>query len=183
MAWGGDFLPTDRHLSSEVWHEVNQQIGNYARGKIWEILIVWTASYITFTILGLKYAMLISLFVGLSVLIPYIGATFMALPVAFMAYFQWGPDSQFLYTVIAYIIIQILDGNVLVTLLFSEVVNIHPIAIIVSILVFGGLFGFWGVFFAIPLATLIHAIIKAWTRQRALSAEGTAHSEKDEGTE
>ena len=181
LAWGGGFLPTDRRLSSEVWHEVNRQIGNYARGKIWEIMIVWTVSYITFTILGLKYAMLISLFVGLSVLIPYIGATFMAFPVAFMAYFQWGPGSQFLYVVIAYIIIQILDGNVLVTLLFSEVVNIHPIAIIVSILVFGGIFGFWGVFFAIPLATLIHAIIKAWTRQRAEGDGGTA-GRGDEGT-
>ena len=181
MAWGSGFLPADRRLSSEVWHEVNKQIGNYARGKIWEILIVWTASYITFTILGLKYAMLISLFVGLSVLIPYIGATFMAFPVAFMAYFQWGPGSQFLYVMIAYIIIQILDGNVLVTLLFSEVVNIHPIAIIVSILVFGGIFGFWGVFFAIPLATLIHAIIKAWTRQRAEGEEGRRRTAEGRG--
>ena len=175
LGWISGYLPSDRRLSSEVWQEVNQQIGNYARGKIWEILIVWTASYITFSILGLKYAMLISLFIGLSVLIPYIGATLMVLPVAFMAYFQWGLSSQFLYAVIAYIIIQILDGNVLVTLLFSEVVNIHPIAIIVSILVFGGIFGFWGVFFAIPLATLIHAIIKAWTRQKAQGAERMEH--------
>lgn len=180
LGWFGGFLPSDRRLSSEVWQEVNQQIGNYARGKIWEILIVWTASYITFSIFGLKYAMLISLFIGLSVLIPYIGAVFMVLPVAIVAYFQWGLGSQFFYAVIAYIIIQILDGNVLVTLLFSEVVKIHPIAIIVSILVFGGIFGFWGVFFAIPLATLIHAIIKAWSRQRALSAEGKASSAQRE---
>lgn len=167
LAWMTGLLPPDRHLSTEVWHEVNQQIGNYARGKIWEILIVWTGSYITFSVMGLKYAMLISFFIGLSVLIPYIGATVMVVPVASMAYFQWGLDSRFLYAVIAYIILQILDGNVLVALLFSEVVNIHPIAIIVSVLVFGGIFGFWGVFFAIPLATLIHAIIKAWMRQRA----------------
>ena len=169
LAWVTKLLPPDRRLSNEVWHEVNQQIGNYARGKIWEILIVWTASYITFTLLGLKYAMLISFFIGLSVLIPYIGATVMVIPVALMAYFQWGLESRFLYAVIAYIVLQILDGNVLVALLFSEVVNIHPIAIIVSVLVFGGIFGFWGVFFAIPLATLIHAIIKAWLRQRAAS--------------
>jgi len=167
LAWGTNFLPPDRHLSTEVWHEVNQQIGNYARGKIWEILILWTASYITFTFLGLKYAMLISFFIGLSVLIPYIGATLMVIPVAAMAYFQWHLGSQFFYAVIAYIILQILDGNVLVALLFSEVLKLHPIAIIVSVLVFGGIFGFWGVFFAIPLATLIHAIIKAWIRQRA----------------
>ena len=51
-------------------------------------------------------------------------------------------------------------------LLFGEVVNIHPIAIIVAILVFGGLWGFWGVFFAIPLATLVNAVIRAWPRSK-----------------
>ena len=63
---------------------------------------------------------------------------------------------------ISYFIIQFLDGNVLVPILFSEAVNLHPLAIIVAILVFGGLWGFWGVFFAIPLATLVKALINVW---------------------
>jgi putative permease len=65
---------------------------------------------------------------------------------------------------IAYAIIQALDGNVLVPLLFSEALNLHPVAIIVAILVFGGLWGFWGIFFAIPLATVVQAVLKAWPR-------------------
>jgi putative permease len=65
----------------------------------------------------------------------------------------------------AYLIIQTLDGNVLVPVLFSEVVNLHPVAIIVAILVFGGIWGFWGVFFAIPLATLVQATLSAWPRE------------------
>ncbi|MCK4390103.1 MAG: AI-2E family transporter [Desulfobacterales bacterium] len=162
LRWVTSFLPEDRSLATEVWHEVDQQIGNYVRGKVWEILIVWSVSYVTFTVLGLQFAMLIGLFVGLSVLIPYIGVTVMTLPVAAMAYFQWGWSSDFAYVVGAYVVIQILDGNVLVTLLFSEVVNLHPVAIVVAVLVFGGTLGFWGVFFAIPLATLVQAIIKAW---------------------
>lgn len=166
LNWVTGFLPEDRVLASEVWHEVNQQIGNYVRGKFWEILIVWAASYLTFAVLGLKYAMLVSLFVGLSVLVPYIGAIAMILPIAWIAYFQWGLDSHFVYAVIAYVLIQILDGNVLVTLLFSEVVNLHPIAIVAAVLVFGGLWGFWGVFFAIPLATLVQAVLKSWAQHR-----------------
>ena len=168
VRWLTSFMPDDRSLAAGVWREVDQQIGNYVRGKFWEILIVWSASFVTFSILRLQFAMLISLFIGLSVLIPYVGATLMTLPVASIAYFQWGLSSQFAYAVAAYVIIQILDGNVLVTLLFSEVVNIHPVAIIVAVLVFGGTFGFWGVFFAIPLATLVHAIVKAWfSRKKA----------------
>jgi putative permease len=166
LRWFTRFLPADRTLATEVWQEVDQQIGNYVRGKFWEILIVWAASYVTFAILGLQFAILISLFVGLSVLIPYVGAVLMVIPVALIGYFQWGLSSDLAYAVAAYVLIQILDGNVLVTLLFSEVVNIHPVAIIVAVLVFGGLWGFWGVFFAIPLATLVHAIIKALAGRR-----------------
>lgn len=164
LRWFGRFLPRDRQLASQVWREVDRQIGNYVRGKVWEILILWSVSTLAFTLLGLEFALLLGLFVGLSVLIPYIGATAMMVPVALIAYFQWGWSSQFAWAVTAYTVIQILDGNVLATLLFSEVTNLHPVAIIVAILVFGGLWGFWGVFFAIPLATLVQAVITAWPK-------------------
>lgn len=162
IEWLKGFLPEDRRLATEVWHEVNAQVAKYVRGKLWEILIVWGASYVTFKILGLNFTALISLFVGLSVLIPYIGATVMYIPVVLVAYFQWGWGADFAYTIIAYSFIQLLDGNLLAPLLLSEVVNLHPVAIIVAVLVFGGLWGVWGLFFAIPLATLFHSVIKAW---------------------
>lgn len=173
LGWMSGFLPEDRRLSVEVWHEVDQQIGNYVRGKFLEILIVWSGTYITFRILDLQFAMLLSFFVGLSVLVPYIGATVMAIPVVLVAYFQWGWGSDFAYAVIAYLLIQFLDGNVLVPFLFSEAVNLHPVAIIVAVLVFGGTLGFWGVFFAIPLATLVKAILNAWTRHIKKEKETT----------
>ncbi len=164
VKWFEGFLPENRKLASQVWKEVNIQVANYVRGKIWEIIIVWAVSYITFTLFGLRFAMLISMFVGLSVLIPYIGATVMFLPVILIAFLQWGAIPKFTYTVIAYGIIQLLDGNLLAPLLLSEVVNLHPVAIIVAVLVFGGFWGIWGLFFAIPLATLVHAVIKAWVK-------------------
>jgi len=172
LRWITGFMPEDRRLASKVWREVDLQIGNYVRGKVWEILIVWSASYLTFALLGLDFAMLLGLFVGLSVLIPYIGAIFMGLPVALVAYFQWGWSPQFSSTVIAYVIIQFIDGNILVTLLFSEVVNLHPLAIISAVLVFGGLWGFWGLFFSIPLATLVQAVLKAWPKHSNMKAMG-----------
>ena len=86
------------------------------------------------------------------------------MPIAFVAYFQWGWGLSFGKVMFAYAIIQALDGNVLVPLMFSEAVNLHPVAIIVAILIFGGLWGFWGIFFAIPRATLVQAVLKAWPR-------------------
>jgi putative permease len=79
-----------------------------------------------------------------------------------IAWFQWGWSPEFIWLSVAYGVIQALDGNVLVPMLFSEVVNLHPVAIVVAILLFGGFWGFWGVFFAIPLATLVQAVINAW---------------------
>jgi putative permease len=162
VEWFVRFLPKDRGLVSQVWVDVDRQIGNYVRGKFIEILIVWVVTFFTFTIMGMQFAMLLGVLVGLSVLIPYIGAAAVTIPVALLAYFQWGVAPEFWWLLAAYGFIQLLDGNLLVPLLFSEAVNLHPVAIIVAVLVFGGLWGFWGVFFAIPLATLVQAVLKAW---------------------
>ena len=149
-------------MVDRVWSEVNDQIGNYVRGKVAEILIVGVATYIAFAIMDLNYALLLSVLVGFSVLIPYIGAAVVTLPVAMIGYFQWGFEAQLWYMLLAHGIIQALDGNILVPILFSEAVNLHPVAIISAVLLFGGIWGFWGVFFAIPLATLVKAVISAW---------------------
>ncbi len=162
LAWARRYLPKERGLATRVWRGVDDQLGNFIRGKFWEILIIWAASYLTFTLMGLNYAMLLGLAVGLSVLVPYIGAAVMTFPVALVAFFQFGWSIDLAWVVVAYGIIQILDGNVLVPILFSEVINLHPIAIIVAVLFFGGVWGFWGVFFAIPLAILFQGILIAW---------------------
>jgi len=162
--WFKGYLPVERHLVSSVWADVEAQIANYVRGKAGEIVIVGAVSYITFVSLGLQYSALLATIVGFSVLIPYIGAAVVTLPIAFVAFFQWGWGWSFGQVMIAYAVIQALDGNVLVPLLFSEALNLHPVAIIVAILVFGGLWGFWGIFFAIPLATVVQAVLKAWPR-------------------
>ncbi|MEX0730629.1 MAG: AI-2E family transporter [Aquisalimonadaceae bacterium] len=162
IAWLSQYLPKDRELLTTIWKDVDAQIGNYVRGKFLEIVMVWAVTFVTFYMLDLSFTMLLSLMVGLSVIIPYVGAAVVTVPVGLIAYFQFGFGNEFLWVMAAYAIIQGIDGNVLVPVLFSEVVNLHPVAIIIAILVFGGLWGFWGVFFAIPLATVIQAILKAW---------------------
>jgi putative permease len=163
--WVKRYLPKHRRIADKVWREVDRQISNYVRGKFWEILLIWAVSYLAFYAFDLNYAMLLGMLVGLSVIVPYIGASVVTVPVLLIAWFQWGWSPKFGWLAAAYFLIQGLDGNVLVPLLFSEVVNLHPVAIIVAILVFGGLWGFWGVFFAIPLATLVQAILTAWPRK------------------
>ena len=162
LNWVANFLPRNRPLMSAIWKEMDGQIANYIRGKFLEILIVGGVSYFVFSILGLNYALLLSVITGLSVIVPYIGAAVVNVPIAIIAYVQWGMGGEFWTILIAYNILQLLDGNVLVPIIFSEAVNLHPVAIIAAVLFFGGIWGLAGVFFAIPLATLIKAIINAW---------------------
>ncbi|MBU2704672.1 AI-2E family transporter [Zooshikella marina] len=164
LNWVTAFLPSERPLIERVSEEMNEQIANYVRGKVIEILIVGAVTYIAFAFLNVNYAALLGLLVGLSVIVPYIGAAVVTIPVALIGFFQWGWGNDFIILMVVYGVIQALDGNVLVPLLFSEAVNLHPVAIIVAVLVFGGLWGFWGIFFAIPLATLLKALLSAWPR-------------------
>lgn len=162
LQWFRRFIPEERSLASSVWKEVDAKMGNYIRGKLLEVVIVGTATFIPLKVMGMNYAATMSLLVGLSVIIPYVGAVAVTIPVALIAWFQWGASSDFAYLMIAYLVVQFMDGNILVPLLFSEVVNMHPAAIIIAVLFFGGLWGVWGVFFAIPLATLVQAVINSW---------------------
>jgi len=166
LDWVGNFLPKERPLLRQIWGEMNLQFANYARGKVVEVIVIGAVSYFAFTTLGLNYAALLGLMVGLSVIIPYIGAALVTIPVVMVGFFQWGFTSEFLWVFAVYALIQVLDGNVLVPWLFSEAVNLHPVAIIMAVLFFGGTWGLWGVFFAIPLATFIKAIINAWPKPR-----------------
>ena len=172
LRWlGGRFLPKHGQIIRDIWAEVDIQIGNYIRGKFSEILVVWLLTYIPFHIFNLQYGLLLSFMVGISVLIPYIGATIVTIPVLVVAYAQYGLTSDFYWVTALYFVVQILDGNIIVPLIFSEAVNIHPIGIIIAVLIFGGLWGFWGIFFAIPLATVVKACMEAWRRYQIKGEE------------
>lgn len=155
-------LPGHQTLARQVWKMMDQQIRRYIGGKVLEMLLVTLVTYGLFAFFQLRYALLLAIPVGLSVLIPYVGALLATLPVALVALFQWGLTPHFCYFIALYTLIQGLDANVLVPILFSETLNLHPLVIIVSTLIFGSLWGFWGLFFAIPLATLVKAVFTVW---------------------
>lgn len=164
LAWLSGYLPKERELTLTVGRDLNRRIGDYVRGKAYEIVIVTFVTLVAFVVLDVRFALLLSILSGLSVLIPYIGVAAVAVPVALVALFQFGVTSSFFVVLGTYAVIQILDGNLLAPLLLSEVVSLHPIAVVVAILIFGGIWGFWGLFFAIPLATLADCVLRAWPR-------------------
>lgn len=163
-------LPAKRGFMNTVFSEMNQQLFNYVTGKFIEMIIVGSVSYAVFLVLGLPYAVLISILVGLSVIIPFFGAFLVTIPVLLVGLYEWGLSDTFYWLLALYLIIQILDGNVLVPVLFSSRNNLHPVIILIAVLFFGGIWGFWGLFFAIPLATFIKAIFNAWPQPKDVNS-------------
>tara|TARA_B100001057_G_scaffold149940_1_gene149853 strand:- start:7939 stop:9000 length:1062 start_codon:yes stop_codon:yes gene_type:complete len=162
--WFCKFFPEKLDLSKKAYKELDIKLGNYIRCKLIEIIIVWVASTLAFALIGLNYSLLLGFLCGISVIIPYVGAIGVTIPIVIVAFFQWGTSSFFWYVIIAHTLIQVIDGNVVVPVLFSDAVNLHPLAILISILFFGTIWGIWGVFFAIPLAVLLNTLLNIWPR-------------------
>jgi len=159
LQWGQNFLPQERSLLARVWQELDMQIGNYIRGRFWESFMVGFVMWLVFWLMGHEYALLLGVLTGVSVWIPFVGAAVVGLPVLLLSFFQWGASDMTFYAVMAYGVIQLIDANVVIPWLFSEVVNLHPIAIIVAVLFFGSVWGLLGVFIAIPLAALVQSVL------------------------
>lgn len=166
MIWRycAQLLPKNRQVIDHVAHEMDQQIGNYIVGNVLQIIILSVWVYIPFWYFGLDYGLLLAVIIGVSAIIPYVGVIISTIPVVFIALFQFGFSAEFGYLMVSYAAVQILDANLVVPYLFSEKLNLHPLVIILAVIIFGGLWGFWGIFFAIPLATLVKAIINAWSK-------------------
>ncbi|OIO66639.1 MAG: AI-2E family transporter [Zetaproteobacteria bacterium CG_4_9_14_3_um_filter_49_83] len=159
LAWGESFLPHDRSLLSRVWKELDMQIGNYIRGRFWESLLVGFSMFVVYAMMGHQYGLLLGVLTGISVWIPFVGAALVTIPVVILSFFQWGFTDTCMYAIMAYAVIQLIDANVVIPWLFSEVVNLHPVAIIVAVLFFGNVWGILGVFIAIPMAALVQSVL------------------------
>jgi putative permease len=155
-------LPRRRELLERIWLEMEQQLGNYVRGKIWEILIVGVVSWLAFALLGFGYPVVFGALSGLSVVVPFVGMIGVAVPLFILGLLQWGLSWALGWLLIAYAVIQFVDGNIVAPYIFSETVKLHPLVILLAVFVFGGLWGFWGVLFAIPLATFAKALLSAY---------------------
>lgn len=146
-------LPRNRRLVMKIWQDMETKMGSYIRGKIWEILIVGFATWIALELLGYRNPVVMGVLSGISVVVPYVGAIGVAVPIFVVGYLDWGLTWELGWVMIAYSVIQAIDGNILVPILFSDAVQLHPVLILLAVILFGSVWGIWGMFFAIPLAT------------------------------
>ncbi len=155
-------FPASSAILTPLWQQLDHQLLGYIQGKLLELVLLALSCYLLFILFALPYALLLALLVGLSVFIPYLGIAVVTVPVVLVTMSQWGLSSTSSWILICYLLLQLLDAYVLVPWLFGRVVDINPFYIMLAVLVFGGLFGFWGVVLAIPLAALLKVLLQAF---------------------
>lgn len=155
-------FPASSAILTPVWRQLDHQLLGYIQGKLLELVLLACCCYLLFSLFALPYALLLALLVGLSVFIPYLGIAVVTVPVVLVTIGQWGLSSTSSWILFCYLLLQVLDAYLLVPWLFGRVVDINPFYIMLAILVFGGLFGFWGVVLAIPLASLLKVLLRTF---------------------
>ncbi|RME02422.1 MAG: AI-2E family transporter [Deltaproteobacteria bacterium] len=161
LAWLRKVAPQDRSsgLLMQILRDIDRQIGNLLRAKFIEVILVGGVTWVVFYWLGFNYALLAGVLTGLSTLIPFLGMMLVAFPIVFLGFFQWGAGMGLVKVMLAYAIIQVIDGNLLAPVLLGESVRIHPVGVIVSVLICGAMWGVIGVFLAVPIAIIVKSLI------------------------
>lgn len=153
-----DIIPPGfRKDFNELVKIADQQIGAFLKGQIISSLILGAIYWVVFLLIGLEYASVIAVAAGLLCIVPYIGPFVAFIPGLFIAFH----DSTFMVVkfVVAWFVVQLLHGDLVVPRVMGDRLKMHPITILVVLLVMGNLFGLVGVVFGIPIYCFIKLLV------------------------
>lgn len=153
-----DFIPRKfRKGIKKLTKNINQALRNYVNGALIDALVVFIVSSLAFAIIGLKAPLLFGLFCGLMNVIPYAGPYIGGAPAVIVGFSQG--IGVGIAVLIAIVIIQTIEGNVLQTLIISKTTKLNPVIIIIGLLIFGHFFGIVGMLLSTPIISVIKVII------------------------
>ncbi len=154
-----------------AWNEVEHRVGYWFRGQLAMMTLIGVANTIAYLVLGLPNALLLGVFAGLTEIIPIVGPAIGAIPAVISALVLGGPELA-LVVVGVYVVIQMVEGNVLVPIVMKNAVGLPPFVVIVSLLVGSAVAGIIGALLAIPVAAAGAAILEnAQARKNAVAMD------------
>jgi putative permease len=140
-------------------YDMDKQMGNFVRGKLAVVMILWGFTTVAFSLSGLNYPLFWGFLTGLSTLVPYFGPIIVSIPIFLVAFLQFGTWWGFVKIGLIYVGFQTIEGNILTPFITGKTTHIHPTLIILSILICNYLWGFWGVVFSVPLTIFIKSVL------------------------
>lgn len=148
----------------EVARRTNRIFGGFVIGKILDAILVGVLTYLALLIMGLPYAPLIATIVGVTNIIPFFGPFLGGVPSALLLLIENPIDA--VYFVIFILVLQMIDGNIIENRILGEKLGISDFWVLVSILVFGGVFGFAGMLLGVPVFAVIYSLIADLVNKR-----------------
>lgn len=142
----------------------NETFSSFITGKLLDSTIVGILCFAGVSFLKMPYPMLISVIVGITNMIPYFGPIIGAVPCILLILMV--DPVKALWFLIFVFILQQFDGNILGPSIIGESIGLTPFWVIFSITLFGGLFGFWGMFIGVPLFSVIYTLIREFMQWR-----------------
>jgi len=154
-------LPAKSQVSAfKIWQKASKKTGNWLRGQLLISCAICLLTFVGFSILGIKYSLVLAVIAGVANIVPYIGPIAGAIPAIMIALVQ-NPLLVVGVIIIAALIQQI-DSQFITPKIMGSFVGLSPVTIIISLLIGGSLAGMWGVVLAIPLAATIGVIMEEW---------------------
>lgn len=139
--------------------EIKTSLHQYVKGVLIVMSILSLVTFITFKIIGLEYAFLLALLIGITDIIPYVGP-YIGGAIAGIFTLATKPE-KFIYVIISIVITQLLESNYLVPKIQSKTLKTNPLIVLFSIAFFGELFGILGILIAVPMSRIIEIIFFA----------------------
>lgn len=146
---------------AKIRKETDRTLAGYIRGQALVCLIIGIMYAVLLSFTGLNFGFLIGLLTGFLSFIPYVGALTGTLVAIIVALFQWGFSfSDIIWVVLALVVVQVIESNFLTPKLVGDRIGLHPLWVIFGLFVFGSLFGFMGILFAMPLTAVCGVLVK-----------------------
>lgn len=139
----------------EIMLSINQLLSDYIRGQLTICVILSIYYIISFSLVGLDFALLLGLCAGFLVLIPFIGTIISFILVMLSGYIAFGLGVHLLYIIAIYMVAHFLEGYYLTPKIIGEKIGLHPVWIVFAVLVAANLFGILGIVIALPVAGII----------------------------
>ncbi len=147
-----------RQRSREVLQTLYHTVQRWFLGQLAAMTFIAVFWAISLSLIGVPFALLLGIFSGLISFIPYLGALISIVLPLLLALIS-DPFSA-VWVILAFIIIQQIEGNLLQPIVMSRAVDLHPAVVIFAILVMGTLFGLIGVFLAVPLVAVLQVLVR-----------------------
>lgn len=151
--------------TKKIFLIIHDVFSKFIRGQLLEAVFVGVLSSIALIIVGIDYAVVIGIIAGICNMIPYVGPIVGTILAAIMGLLSGSPI-KIIYAIIAMLIVQQIDNNLLAPKIVGESVGLHAVFTMLAIIIGGNAFGLIGMLIAVPLAASFRVLFNIWYEKK-----------------